>query len=132
MRKTTGRRVYPSDLTDEQWALLEPLIPEPSTQDHLLAFKVSGANQSDLQGAKALLLPFKEIFLRLKHLWSDISYGGTLIGWLKAHLGWIIQVVCRLKELARGVLVPIAEVPDWEKLCNYTALPLTWTIKIES
>ncbi|HEX4206362.1 MAG TPA: hypothetical protein VHZ51_19620 [Ktedonobacteraceae bacterium] len=32
MRTTMGRRAYPSDLTDKQWAFLEPLIPEPSTQ----------------------------------------------------------------------------------------------------
>ena len=31
MRTTMGRRAYPSDLTDEQWAVLEPLIPQPST-----------------------------------------------------------------------------------------------------
>jgi hypothetical protein len=27
MPMTLGRMAYPSDLTDEQWALLEPLIP---------------------------------------------------------------------------------------------------------
>ena len=32
MRTTMGRRAYPSDLTDEQWVLLAPLIPQPSTQ----------------------------------------------------------------------------------------------------
>ena len=29
MRTTMGRRAYASDLTDAQWALLEPLIPRP-------------------------------------------------------------------------------------------------------
>ena len=29
---TMGRRAYASDLTDEQWVLLEPLIPESSTE----------------------------------------------------------------------------------------------------
>ena len=32
MRTTMGRRAYASDLTDEQWELLEPLIPQPSTE----------------------------------------------------------------------------------------------------
>ena len=27
-----GRRAYPSDLTDEQWALLEPNLPMPSSE----------------------------------------------------------------------------------------------------
>jgi transposase len=30
MRITLGRKAYPSDLTDAQWELLEPLIPQPS------------------------------------------------------------------------------------------------------
>jgi transposase len=28
---SVSRRGYPSDLTDAQWALIEPLLPEPST-----------------------------------------------------------------------------------------------------
>ena len=32
MRMTMGRRAYASDLTDQQWALVEPLIPQPSTE----------------------------------------------------------------------------------------------------
>jgi transposase len=32
MRMTLGRKAYPSDLTDAQWELLEPLIPQPSLQ----------------------------------------------------------------------------------------------------
>jgi transposase len=31
MSRYDGRR-YPSDLTDAQWAILEPLVPKPSTQ----------------------------------------------------------------------------------------------------
>src|SRR5438034_4813842 len=32
MRMTMGRRAYPSDVTDGQWTLIEPLIPLPSTE----------------------------------------------------------------------------------------------------
>src|ERR1700731_4932052 len=32
MRMTMGRRAYPSDLTGEEWALLEPNIPQPSLE----------------------------------------------------------------------------------------------------
>jgi transposase len=32
MKMTLGRRAYPSDLTDAQWEMLEPLIPQPSLQ----------------------------------------------------------------------------------------------------
>ncbi len=31
MHMTCGRRAYPSDLSDEEWERLRPLIPEPST-----------------------------------------------------------------------------------------------------
>ena len=30
MRTTMGRQAYASDLTDAQWKLLEPLVPQPS------------------------------------------------------------------------------------------------------
>ncbi len=30
--ESTPRNSYPSDLTDKQWAILEPLIPAPRTQ----------------------------------------------------------------------------------------------------
>jgi transposase len=32
MPKTLHRNAYPSDLTDEQWALLEPLVPALSPE----------------------------------------------------------------------------------------------------
>lgn len=32
MKMTLGRKAYSSDLTDKQWELLEPLIPQPSLQ----------------------------------------------------------------------------------------------------
>ena len=30
--ESTPRNSYPSDLTDEHWAILEPLVPAPRTQ----------------------------------------------------------------------------------------------------
>ena len=97
----------------------------------MLAVKVSGAHCSDQQGAKTLLEPAKELFPSIKLLWGDSHYGGTLIGWLKAHLGWTIQIVRRLKEPARGVLVPIGEEPDWDNLfpAGFRALPRRWVIE---
>lgn len=243
MRRTMGRRAYPSDLTDEQWALLEPVIPQPSqdgrpveierreivnailyvlragcpwrylphefpawetvyyyfrrweredvweqvlrtlrmhmrrrqgrdpepsaaiidsqsvktgpvrgpekgydpgkkvwgrkrhllvdTQGHLLAVKVSGAQLSDLEGAKRLLAPLRQLFPRLTHLWGDTHYAGSLIDWLKTHLGWTIEIVRRWKVPARGILVPIGEEPEWDKLFppGFRALPRRWVIE---
>src|ERR1700681_4416613 len=53
------------------------------SQGNLLAVKVTGAHCSDQQGAKILLEPVKELFPKIKLLWGDSHYGGTLIGWLK-------------------------------------------------
>src|SRR6266581_1698079 len=82
------------------------------TQGHLLTVKVTGAHQSDQQGAKTLLEPVKELFPKIKLLWGDSHYGGTLIGWLKEHLGWTIVIVRRLKAPQRGLLVP-RSAPRW-------------------
>jgi len=60
---------------------------------HLLGVKVTGADDSDLQGAKRLLEPVKERFGRLKLLWGESHYGGTLIEWIEQHLGWTVEVV---------------------------------------
>jgi putative transposase len=101
------------------------------TQGHLLAVKVSGAQLSDLEGAKRLLAPLRQIFPRLTHLWGDTHYGGSLIGWLKTHLGWTIEIVRRWKAPARGILVPIGEEPDWDRLfpSGFRALPRRWVIE---
>jgi putative transposase len=55
--------------------------------------KVTAADASDLQGAKILLEPLQPLLPRMKLLWGDSHYGGTLIDWLKEHLGWDVQVV---------------------------------------
>lgn len=101
------------------------------TQGHVLAVKVTGAHRSDLQGAKSLLLPLKERFAKLKLLWGDSHYGGTLIGWLKVHLGWSIQLVRRLKVPSRGLLVPEGIEPDWDRLfpSGFVPLPRRWVIE---
>ena len=40
-----------------------------------------------------VLEPLASTFPRMKMLWGDSHYGGTLIGWVKEHLGWTVQVV---------------------------------------
>ena len=66
------------------------------TQGHLLAVKVTAASTSDLQGAKAVLEPLKDQLPRMQLLWGDSHYGGTLVPWVKEHLGW---KVCTVKGL---------------------------------
>jgi putative transposase len=101
------------------------------TQGNLLGVHVIGADSSDLQGAQALLLPLKDAFPIIKVLWGDSHYGGTLIGWVKVHLGWIVQVVRGLKVPKRGLLVPEGEEVDWDKLFpkGFRPLPKRWIIE---
>jgi len=101
------------------------------TQGHVLAVKVTGAQRSDLQGAQRLLEPLKQRLPKIKVLWGDSHYGGQLIGWLKAHLGWTIQIVRRLKVPQRGLLVPEGEEVEWDKLFppGFRPLPRRWVVE---
>jgi Transposase DDE domain len=97
----------------------------------LLAVKVTGAECSDQEGGRTLLLPVKEQFPRMRLLWGDSHYAGTFIGWLKIHLGWIMQPVRALTVPKRGLLVPEGEGVEWEKLfpSGFRPLPRRWVVE---
>lgn len=101
------------------------------TQGHILAVKVTGAEVSDQQGAQQLLMPLKSRFPRMKLVWADSHYGGTMLGWIKEHLGWTVQVVRQLKEPKRGLLALEGEEIDWDKLFpkGFRPLPRRWVIE---
>jgi transposase len=58
------------------------------TQGNLMEVKVTAASDSDLKGAKKLLEPLVNLFPRMQLVWGDSHYRGTLIEWVKEHLGW--------------------------------------------
>ena len=101
------------------------------TQGHLLAVKVTSAEDSDQEGGKLLLMPLKGRFPRMKLLWGDSHYGGTMLGWIKAHLGWTVQVVRHLKEPKRGLLVAEGEEIDWDTLFpkGFRPLKRRWVVE---
>jgi len=101
------------------------------TEGNLLAVKVTGAEQSDQQGAKLLLLPLRKALPRLQLLWGDSHYGGTFVDWLKQHLGWKMQTVLRAKIPTRGLLVAEGEEPDWEARfpSGFVPLPRRWVVE---
>ena len=101
------------------------------TQGHLLTVKVTGAHQSDQEGARGLCKPLKEVFPTIKLVWGDSHYGGSLIGWFQAHLGWTIAVVRRLKAPKRGLLVPEDTEVEWDKLFppGFRPLPRRWVVE---
>jgi transposase len=101
------------------------------SQGTLLAVKVTGAERSDQEGGRTLLLPLKEQFPRMKLVWGDSHYAGTMITWLKVNLGWIMQPVRALTVPKRGLLVPEGETVEWEKLfpSGFRPLPRRWVVE---
>ncbi len=101
------------------------------TQGNLLAVKVTGAQRSDQEGGRMMLSPLQEKFPRMQLLWGDSHYGGTMITWLKIHLGWMMQTVRALTVPKRGVLVPEGTEVDWEQLfpSGFRPLPRRWVVE---
>jgi len=93
--------------------------------------KVTAASSSDKQGAQGLLEPVKDLFSRLKLLWGDSHYGGTLIAWIEEHLGWRVQVV-------RGLITAKDSSPTREAMAQqeqkcsgggFQILPRRWVVE---
>ncbi len=73
----------------------------------------------------------RALFPTIKLLWGDSHYGGTLISWLKEHLGWAITIVRRRKVPARGLLVPEGTEVEWDTLFppGFQPLPRRWVVE---
>ena len=65
------------------------------TNGWLLALMILPANLQDPAGARTLFESLKTQFPRLKKIWADGIYGGTLITWLHALCGWVLEIVKR-------------------------------------
>ncbi len=101
------------------------------TQGYLLEVKVTAADVSDLQGAKLLLEPLKALLPRMKRVWGDSHYGGTLIGWLKEHLGWDVEVVRGLVKTKGSVQTGETMAPKGQNPSSggFRPLPRRWVIE---
>src|SRR4051812_1271730 len=73
------------------------------TQGYVLAVKVTGAQRSDQEGGRALLLPLAERLPRMALVWGDSHYGGHFLTWMKVNLGWRMQTVKALTVPKRGI-----------------------------
>ena len=58
------------------------------TLGFVLAVVVTAANVSDPAGAKLVLAGFCHRFSRLRMIWADSAYGGTLLEWVKGLRRW--------------------------------------------
>lgn len=85
---------------------------------------------SEPQGARLLLAPLRGRLPRMQLVWGDSHYGGELRWWLRDQLGWRVEVKQR-RVPERGVLVPIGEEPDWERLfpSGFQVLPRRWVVE---
>ncbi len=98
------------------------------TEGNLLSVKVTAASDSDLAGAKQLLAPLKGLFPRLKLFWGDSHYGGTLIEWVKEHLGCNIQIVRRLGTPSDASLTQ-SRTETSSSRPGFVPLPRRWVVE---
>ena len=70
------------------------------------AVAVTAASVSDPAGARQVLGRVRGRLPRLRRLWADSTYGGTLLGWVKQSCGWVVQVVAKLVGQTTFVVLP--------------------------
>ena len=96
---------------------------------HLL---VHEANIQDYRGGKLLLAPLKGMFPRLKLMWADSGYKKEGFGeWVKATLGWDVEIVEHPWSGLRSVWAPKDAVIDWEQIrpSGFHVLPHRWIVE---
>jgi len=71
----------------------------------LLVVMVVAANNQEVHGARLLLEKVKTLFPRLKKIWADAGYTGTLIDWVKQTCNWVLEIIKRPKKAKGFVLL---------------------------
>jgi transposase len=96
---TAPRKLSPSDLMDEQWALL--------TMGLVLAVVVHSAKIQDRDGAKLVFTwaQLKGPGRRMQRVWADGGYSGKLIAWVTGLCRWVLEIVKRGDEV-KGFQLP--------------------------
>jgi putative transposase len=97
-------------------------------EGNLMGVKVTAASDSDLAGGKKLLEPMKERFPRMKLIWGDSHYGGSLISWVKEQLGWEVEVVQGLGTVPDAVTKPSEPEKKGSK-GGFKVLPRRWVVE---
>jgi len=72
----------------------------------VLAVVVYAANIQDRTGAKLVLARMQGRFPRLRKIWADGAYSGSLIAWTQALLGCILEIVNRSDDRTGFVVLP--------------------------
>jgi putative transposase len=97
-------------------------------EGNLMGVKVTAASDSDLKGAKKLLEPMKNQFPRMKLVWGDSHYRGTLIEWVKEQLGWDVEVVQGLGTVPETNTEP-SEPKGKGSKAGFKVLPRRWVVE---
>jgi putative transposase len=98
----------------------------------ILHVLVHEANIQDYRGGKRLLWPLKGAFPRLKLIWADSAYKKEGFDkWVKATLGWDVEIVEHPWSGLRGVWVPQGVEVDWEKIrpSGFHVLKRRWVVE---
>jgi transposase len=93
---------------------------------------VHEANIQDYDGGKLLLAPLKDCFPRLKLIWADSGYDKMgFPKWVKATLGWEVEIVKHPWSGLQGVWAPKDAVIDWEQIrpSGFHVLPHRWVVE---
>jgi len=72
----------------------------------LIAVVVHAADIQDVVGARLLLGKLQGLLPRMKLIWADGGYVGSLIEWVRSLLGWTIEIVKRDRNLHTFVVLP--------------------------
>lgn len=67
----------------------------------LLTVLVHSADIQDCHAAPAVLWRLRGRFPRLRLIWADAGYAGTLVGWTRRMCHWVLEIV-RRREDAQG------------------------------
>ena len=87
------------------------------TNGLILHVLVHEANIQDYRGGRLLLAPLKGCFPRLELIWADSGYKKEgFCEWVKAELGWDVEIVEHPWSGLRGVWAPKDAVIDWEQI----------------
>jgi putative transposase len=115
-KKVKGRKRHL--LVDTMGLILRVLVHEADIQDHT--------------GGKLLLEPLKGFFERLKLIWADSAYNkGGFVAWVKAKLGWNVEVVEHPWTSLRAVWTPQDTQVDWKQIRPRGFRVLKWRWIVE-
>jgi putative transposase len=67
----------------------------------LLKAHVHAADITDRDGAPLLLEKLAGSFPRLQHVWANMGYRGRAVDWIKAQMGWTVEIVKRPSKWGR-------------------------------